>query len=104
MEKTSKNQKKDKSANKAAKAPKRSLFKRTKNKSMNTYSSLVHRKKLKKDKKARQRAEDLASLPKQPVARFFAHFHPKRVFKYWFSMRGLKMFLKIVAALIFLRA
>ncbi len=100
MEKTSKNQKKDKSANKAAKAPKRSLFKRTKNKSMNTYSSLVHRKKLKKDKKARQRAEDLASLPKQPVARFFAHFHPKRVFKYWFSMRGLKMFLKIVAALI----
>ena len=85
---------------KAAKAPKRSLLKRTKNKSMSTYSSLVHRKKVKKDKRARQRAEDLATLPKNPIARFFAHLHPKRVFKYWFSLRGLKTFLKIVAALV----
>ena len=99
MEKTSKKQEKAKKQG-AAKAPKRSLLKRTKNKSLSTYSSLVHRKKVKKDKKAKQRAEDLASLPKQPVARFFAHLHPKRVFKYWFSMRGLKMFVKIVAALI----
>ena len=101
MEKTSKKQAKPKKE-KAAKAPKRSLLKRTKNKSLSTYSSLVHRKKVKNDKKAKQRAEDLATLPKQPVKRFFAHFHPKRVFHYWFSMRGLKMFLKIVAVLILL--
>lgn len=101
MKKTSKlkENKKAKVA-KPAKAPKRSLLKRTKNKSMSTYSSLVHRKKVKKDARARKRAEDLATLPKQPVKRFFAHFHPKRVFRYWFSMRGLKTFLKIVAAVI----
>ena len=99
MKKTSKKQEKPKKQ-KAAKAPKRSLLKRTKNKSLSTYSSLVHRKRVKKDIKAKKRAEDLATLPKQPVKRFFAHFHPKRVFRYWFSMRGLKMFLKIVAAVI----
>ena len=41
-------------------------------------------------------------MPKQPVKRFFAHLHPKRVFKYWFSLRGLKTFLKIILALILL--
>ncbi len=80
--------------------PKRSLVKHAKNKSMNTYSSLVYRSKVKKDKKAKKRAEDLATLPKEPVKRFLMHFHPKRVFHYWFSMRGLKTFLKIVAATI----
>ncbi len=79
------------------KAPRRSMFRRG-NKSMNKYSSLVYRSKVKKDKKARKRAEDLATLPKNPVKRFFAHLHPKRVFKYWFSMRGLKTLLKIVSA------
>ncbi len=83
----------------SSKAPKRSLFKRG-DKSMSTYSSLVYRKKVKKEKQARKRAEDLATLPKNPVKRFFMHFHPKRVFKYWFSKRGLKTFLKIVAAVI----
>ncbi|MBQ3469833.1 penicillin-binding protein [Candidatus Saccharibacteria bacterium] len=92
-----KSKKSDKSI-KTAKAPKRSLLKRSRNKSMDTYSSLVYRSKVKKDKQARKRAEDLASLPKQPVKRFFMHFHPKRVFHYWFSKRGLKTFLKIVAA------
>lgn len=85
---------------KAAKAPKRSLLKSPKNKGMSKYSSLVYRSKVKKDKKARKRAEDLATLPKSPVKRFFAHLHPKRVFKYWFSARGLKTFLKIVAAVV----
>ena len=83
----------------SSKAPKRSLFKRG-NKSMSTYSSLVYRKKVKKEKQARKRAEDLATLPKNPVKRFLMHFHPKRVFKYWFSKRGLKTFLKIVAAVV----
>lgn len=82
--------------------PKKSLLKHARNKSMNTYSSLVYRSKVKKDKKAKKHAEDLATLPKQPVKRFFAHLHPKRVFHYWFSKRGLKTFLKIVAAVILL--
>ncbi|MBP5205050.1 penicillin-binding protein [Candidatus Saccharibacteria bacterium] len=79
------------------KAPKRSFLQKG-NKSMSTYSSLVYRSKMKKEKRARKRAEDLATLPKNPVKRFFAHLHPKRVFKYWFSLRGLKTFLKIIAA------
>ena len=98
---------KHKSDEKAAKAPKiskpkKSLLKRSKNKSMNTYSSLVYRSKVKKDKKAKKHAEDLATLPKQPVKRFLMHFHPKRVFHYWFSKRGLKTFLKIIAVLVLL--
>lgn len=65
-----------------------------------TYSNLTKNRgkskhAIKKDAKARQRAEYLATLPKNPILRFFAHFNPKRVFKYWFSLRGLKMLGKI---------
>ncbi len=65
-----------------------------------TYSNLTKnkgksRRTIKKEGKARERAEYLATLPKNPVLRFLAHLHPKRVFKYWFSMRGLKMLGKI---------
>lgn len=66
-----------------------------------TYSNLTkdlgksHRS-LKKEAKARAHAEYLATLPKNPFLRFLSHFHPKRVFKYWFSMRGLKMIGKII--------
>ncbi|MCR5832563.1 MAG: penicillin-binding protein [Candidatus Saccharibacteria bacterium] len=62
------------------------------------YSSLVYRHKAKKDAEARRKAEDLASLPKEPVKRFFARLHPKRVFKWWFSWRGQKAILKFFAA------
>ncbi len=93
MEKTSKN------SDLKKKAPKKGLLTK-KNKSMNTYSSLVYKSRVKADKRARKRAEDLATLPKDPVKRFFAHFQPKRVCKYWFSRRGLKTFGKIVAACI----
>jgi penicillin-binding protein 1A len=54
------------------------------------------RRALKKDAKKRAHAEYLATLPKNPFLRFLSHFHPKRVFKYWFSLRGLKMLGKIV--------
>lgn len=84
---------------KAKKAPKRSRLHRSGN-NMNVYSSLVYKSRARADKKARKRAEDLATLPKEPVKRFFAHLHPKRVFKYWFSMRGLKTLGKIFAATI----
>lgn len=52
--------------------------------------------KAKKDEKARAKAEYLATLPKNPVKRFFYRLHPKRVFAYWFSRRGAIMALKIV--------
>lgn len=76
--------------------------KSTKNSHMSVYANLAHKRKTKKDRKVRDRAEYLASLPKDPVKRFFYRLHPKRVFRYWFSKRGLFMALKIggVAALI----
>ena len=66
------------------------------------YSNLSTRHQSKKDAAARRRAEDLATLPKEPVKRFFARLHPKRVFKWWFSWRGQKTILKILAAIVLL--
>ena len=83
------------------KAPKKSLFAK-KDKGMNIYSSLGYRRKAKKEAKARKAAEDLADMPKNPVLRFFAHLHPKRVAKFIFSKRGLFFFLKAFAAFILL--
>lgn len=101
MEKTAKNSRKLSTKSTKSKGPKKSAFSK-KNKSMSTYSSLVYKSRVRADKKARKRAEDLATLPKDPVKRFFAHLHPKRVFKYWFSLRGLKTLGKIAAACILL--
>lgn len=84
------------------KAPKKSFRKSLKKKNMNVYSSLSHNYKTKKDANARKRAEELAKLPKEPVKRFFAKLHPKRVFKWWFSWRGQKAILKFIAACILL--
>ena len=64
------------------------------------YSNLSTRHQSKKDAAARKRAEDLATLPKEPVKRFFARLHPKRVFKWWFSWRGQKTILKVLAAIV----
>lgn len=83
------------------KAPRRSKLAKS-DKSMNTYSSLVYKSRVKADRKSRKRAEDLASLPKNPVKRFFARLHPKRVFGFIFSKRGLKFFLKCAVACILL--
>lgn len=80
---------------KTAKKPKK-----TAKKKMNLYSSLSYKHKAKKEADARRRAEDLAKLPKDPVKRFFARLHPKRVFKWWFSKRGQKTILKTIAACI----
>lgn len=67
-------------------------------KNMNLYSSLSYKHHAKKEADARRRAEDLAKLPKEPVKRFFARLHPKRVAKWWFSKRGQKTILKFCAA------
>ena len=73
---------------------------KTTKKNMKLYSSLVYKHRAKKEANARRRAEDLATLPKEPVKRFFARLHPKRVFKWWFSWRGQKAILKFIAACI----
>ena len=70
-----------------------------------TYSSLTKnrgksKRELKKERKAREKAEYLASLPKNPAKRFFARLSPKRFFKFWFSLDGLKMLGKIFGVII----
>ena len=72
--------------------------KKTAKKNMNLYSSLAYNYREKKEANSRRRAEELAKLPKEPVKRFFARLHPKRVFKWWFSWRGQKTILKCLAA------
>lgn len=47
----------------------------------------------------REHAEYLATLPKEPVKRFFARLHPKRVFRWWFSRRGQRQILKTLGIL-----
>lgn len=69
---------------------------------LSVYSNLAHSRKLKKDAESRKYAQYLASLPKNPIKRFFYRLHPKRVFKYWFSKRGLIMALKITGVTILL--
>ncbi|MDO4902313.1 MAG: transglycosylase domain-containing protein [bacterium] len=64
---------------------------------LSLYANLAHQRRSKKDAAARKRAEYLASLPKNPVKRFFYRLHPKRVFKFIFSKRGLFFFLKFAA-------
>lgn len=60
------------------------------------------KRKAKKEAEAKRRADDLASLPKEPVKRFFARLHPKRVFHWWFSWRGQKAILKTIGVLLIL--
>ncbi len=65
-----------------------------------TYSNLAHEQNkssraIRRERRSRAKAEYLATLPKNPIKRFFTHFSPKRVFKYWFSLDGLKMIGKI---------
>jgi penicillin-binding protein 1A len=62
---------------------------------LSVYSNLSHSRKVKKDADIKKHAHYLASLPKNPIKRFFYRLHPKHVLKYWFSKRGLIMALKI---------
>ena len=91
---------KDKKSKKAKASHK--IARKTTKSNMSLYSSLTYRHQAKKEANARRRAEDLAKLPKNPVKRFFARLHPKRVFKWWFSWRGQKAILKTIAACILL--
>ena len=71
---------------------------RNRRRKIKLYANYSARRKAKKEAETRRRAEDLATLPKEPVKRFFARLHPKRVFKWWFSKRGQKKILKVIAA------
>ncbi len=64
-------------------------------KGLSVYSNLAAKRQMKKDAKARRRAEYLATLPKHPVKRILYRMHPKRFFAYWFSREGGIMALKI---------
>ncbi len=71
------------------------MAKRRNSRKLNVYSNLTQKRKHKKDAAHRKKAEYLATLPKNPVARTLARLHPKRVAGYWFSRKGGMMFLKI---------
>ncbi len=73
--------------------------KKSKSHKLSVYSNLLHSKKSKKDSEVRKHAQYLASLPKNPIKRFFYRLSPKHVFKFWFSKRGLIMALKIVGVM-----
>jgi membrane peptidoglycan carboxypeptidase len=66
------------------------------NSRLNVYANLSHARRTKKDRKARRKAEYLATLPKHPIKRALYRMHPKRVMKYWFSRQGAFMALKII--------
>lgn len=85
---------------KSSKTSAQSSAHKTAKKNMNLYSSLAYNYRAKKDATSRRKAEELAKLPKEPVKRFFAKLHPKRVFKKWFSWSGQKSILKFFAACI----
>ena len=72
--------------------------KKTAKNNLSLYTSLSYKHRAKKEASARRHAEELAKLPKEPIKRFFARLHPKRVFKWWFSWRGQKAILKFFAA------
>lgn len=59
------------------------------------YTNIATKRKVKVDKRSRQKAEFLATLPKSRVKRLAHRLHPKRFFKYWFSKEGAIMALKI---------
>lgn len=98
--------KKIKTAKKAPEnTPKKNERSRSKNffvKVKEFFRNHKERKKARREAEARQHAEDLATLPKEPVKRFFARLHPKRVFRWWFSWRGQRKILKTLGILFLL--
>ena len=76
------------------------MVNKSKRHSLSLYSNLVKSHQLKKDKKNRERAEYLATLPKNPVKRFFYRLNPKRVVKFIFSKNGQIAILKFIGILI----
>ena len=76
------------------------MVNKSKRHSLSLYSNLVKSHQLKKDKKNRERAEYLATLPKNPIKRFFYRLNPKRVLKFIFSKNGQIAILKFLGIFI----
>ncbi|MBR5419005.1 penicillin-binding protein [Candidatus Saccharibacteria bacterium] len=90
----------DKEAQKAVSS--RSRSKNVLKSGMKLYSNLAYKRRVKEDQRARRKAEELATLPKNPVLRFFARLRPDRFFRWWFSKDNQIRLLKIVVAFILL--
>ncbi len=65
---------------------------------VSVYSNLATKHRKRRDTKARQKAEYLATLPKHPIKRILHRLHPKRVAAFWFSKKGLFTLLKGLGA------
>lgn len=72
---------------------------KTSSRRVSVYSNLTSKRKTKKEARAREKAEYLATLPKHPLKRIAYRLHPKRVAKYWFSKRGAITLLKGVGVM-----
>ncbi len=66
-----------------------------KSKQHKLYSNRRDKRKGKRDSKFRVKAERKAQMPKSRVKRLLWRLHPKRLFAYWFSKKGMIMALKI---------
>ena len=70
--------------------------KSSKSRKLSVYSNLSRTHRAKRDLKSRKKAEYLASLPKNPIKRFFYKLSPKHLAEFWFSPHGLMLALKIL--------
>ena len=104
IKKTASNIKKAISKKKAAKEADKNEQKQksSSKKNMSLYSNLAYKRRVKKDQRARKKAEELAKLPKNPFLRFFARLRPDRFFKWWFSKENQLRLLKIFVVLVLL--
>src|SRR3989344_9290337 len=64
--------------------------------SFKIHRNLAERWVARRDAAETRKAERKATLPKQRLMRFIAHFSPKRMYHYWFSRDGGIMALKII--------
>lgn len=53
---------------------------------------------IRRENRAKKKAEYLATLPKSRVKRILYRMHPRRVLRYWFSRQGMLMALKLAGA------
>lgn len=60
------------------------------------HRNLTERWVARKDAAERRKAQRMAGLPQSRLKRFFYHFQPKRMYRYWFSRDGGVMALKII--------
>lgn len=79
----------------SSRKPRRNVHVTKSGKTIKVNRSIVQRWVQRKDASEQRKAARKASLPQGRVKRFFYHFHPKRVYKYWFSRDGAIMAVKI---------